>query len=388
MPLAFSGIKAFSSHRGQLRNQLCPVNEIILSLLFLIFLPNMDCDTAFLRDLWHYGLPSNSLKPGKMVAKTFLNEPILFGRRLSGEVFAIQNRCPHRSIPLDRGRFDGHEVSCGYHGWRFDSTGRCTAIPSLIDSSTAVLDKICVRSYPTQEKDGNIWIFMGSNSTSKPSFNVPEVWGVDNRSFQLLTQMNFDCSIDPAAVLLIDPAHIPFVHTAWWWGEKSELTEEVKTFDPNPYGFTMRRHKLLEANFFYRLLGGIPEVEIEFYLPGIRIERITTAKHTVCNVTAVTPITETQTEVTNLLYTTLSWMPLLKPVFALLAHQFLDQDRTIVAQPDRASRSFPDSPEIFVKDADTPVRWYYQLKREFRRSQQEDRPFTNPVKTQTLRWYS
>ena len=348
---------------------------------------NMNYESAFLRNIWYYGLPGHFLKPGQMVAKTFLNEPILFGRRQSGEVFAIQNRCPHRSIPLDRGRFDGHEVSCGYHGWRFDSTGQCTAIPSLIDSSNAVLEKIRVRSYPVQEKDGNVWFFIGSSSIT-PSLEIPNVWGVNNRPFQLLTQMNFDCGIDPAAVLLIDPAHIPFVHNAWWWGEKPELTEEVKTFNPNPCGFTMRRHKFEEANFFYRLLGGVPEVEIEFYLPGIRIERITTSKHTVCNVTTVTPITETQTEVTNLLYTTMPWIPLLKPLLGMLANQFLGQDRAIIAQPDSASRSFPNSPEIFIKDADTPVRWYYQLKRELMRSQEEKRPFMNPVKTQTLRWYS
>lgn len=350
----------------------------------------MNNEKIFLRDIWYYGLPGNSLKPGQIIAKTFLNEPILFGRCQSGEVFAIQNRCPHRSIPLDRGRFDGHEVSCGYHGWRFDSTGQCTAIPSLIEGSKAILEKIQVRSYPVQEKDGNIWIFMGSNPTSaaKPSLKIPEVWGVNDRSYPLLTQMNFDCGMDPAAVLLIDPAHIPFVHTSWWWGGQPELTEEVKTFDPNSYGFTMRRHKLLEANFFYRLLGGTPEVEIEFYLPGIRVERITTPQHTACNVTTVTPITETQTEVTNLLYTTIPWIPIFKPLLGILANQFLGQDRAIVTQPDLASRSFPDSPEIFIKDADTPVRWYYQLKQEFIKSQQENRRFRNPVKTQTLRWYS
>lgn len=351
---------------------------------------DMNDDKEFLRDIWYYGLPGDSLKPGQMLAKTFLNEPILFGRRTTGDVFAIQNRCPHRSIPLDRGRFDGHEISCGYHGWRFNSSGQCTAIPSLIDGSKAALEKIQIKSYPVEEKNGNIWIFMPSTSTAtvKPSLKIPEVWQVNHRSYQLLTQMNFQCGIDPATVLLIDPAHIPFVHTAWWWGGQPELTEEVKTFDPNPYGFTMRRHKFLDANFFYRLLGGIPEVEIDFYLPSIRVERITSTKHTVCNVTAVTPVTENLAEVTNLLYTTMPWVPFIKPLLAVLAHQFLSQDRAIITQPDSASESFPNSPEIFIKDADTPVRWYYQLKREFIQSQQEQRPFSNPVKTQTLRWYS
>lgn len=350
----------------------------------------MNCTAEFLRDIWYYALPSKTLNRGQTVAKTFLGEPILFGRRASGEVFALQNRCPHRSIPLDRGRFDGQEVSCGYHGWRFNAKGQCTAIPALQNTPNPYLERICVRTYPVQEREGNIWIYMASDPDEEAqlALEIPTVWGVNQNAYQVLTQMTFDCGVDPAAVLLIDPAHIPFVHNAWWWGSQPELTEEVKTFDPSPYGFTMRRHKFEEANFFYRLLGGIPEVEIAFYLPGIRVERITTSKHTVCNVTMVTPTTETQTEVTNLLYTTMGWVPWLSPLLSVLAWRFLNQDRNIVALPDLASRSLPKPAEIFIKDADIPVRWYYQLKAEFVRSQHERRPFDNPVRTQTLRWYS
>lgn len=348
----------------------------------------MDYKTDFLRDIWYYGLPSKALKPGQTIPKIFLNEPILFGRTTTGQVFAVENRCPHRSIPLDRGRFDGKELSCGYHGWRFDPTGRCTAIPSLIDSSESYLKNICVRSYPVQEAEGNIWFYAASDPLSKdvPNIDIPKVWGGNDSDYQLITQLPFDCGVDPAVVLLVDPAHIPFVHNAWWWGAQPELTEEVKTFDPSPYGFTMRRHELLEANFFYRLLGKVPQVEISFYLPGIRVERIMSAKHMVCNVTAATPVTETKTEVTNLLYTTFAWMPLARPVLSRLADQFLNQDRAVVKLPEH---SWPVSrADIFIKDADTPVRWYYQLKQEFARSRAENRPFVNPVKTQTLSWYS
>lgn len=209
---------------------------------------------------------------------------------------------------------------------------------------------------------------------------------VKNSTYQLITHLPFDCGVDPAVVLLVDPAHIPFVHNAWWWGGQPELTEEVKTFDPSPYGFTMRRHRLLDGNFFYRLLGKAPQVEISFYLPGIRVERITSPGHMVCNVTMVTPVTETTTEVTNLLYTTFGWVPLVRPLFSLLANQFLNQDRAVIKDPEYP---WPSSrAEMFIKDADIPVRWYYQLKREFARSRAEDRPFVNPVKTQTLSWYS
>ncbi|MGB8388676.1 Rieske 2Fe-2S domain-containing protein, partial [Mycobacterium sp.] len=54
-------------------------------------------------------------------------------RDLGGAVRAVEDRCPHRRLPLSMGRLteDG-SIQCPYHGWSFDGvTGRCTAIPNL-----------------------------------------------------------------------------------------------------------------------------------------------------------------------------------------------------------------------------------------------------------------
>ncbi|NDJ88142.1 hypothetical protein DQP56_01195 [Mycolicibacter senuensis] len=54
-------------------------------------------------------------------------------RDLSDTVRAVEDRCPHRRLPLSMGRLteDG-SIQCPYHGWSFDgATGRCTAIPNL-----------------------------------------------------------------------------------------------------------------------------------------------------------------------------------------------------------------------------------------------------------------
>ncbi len=40
---------------------------------------------------------------------------------LNGAVYAIKNRCPHRSGPLIRGFIDDKGgIKCPMHGWRFD----------------------------------------------------------------------------------------------------------------------------------------------------------------------------------------------------------------------------------------------------------------------------
>ncbi|AFZ29676.1 Rieske (2Fe-2S) iron-sulfur domain protein [Gloeocapsa sp. PCC 7428] len=344
----------------------------------------------FLRDVWYYALPGGSLKRGAMVAKTLLGEPIVFARSREGKVFALCNICPHRAVPLSCGRFDGQEIECCYHGWRFDQTGRCTEIPALVEGDSLDLKRFQVKQYPVREVQGNIWIYMASNERKAPpatDMEVPVVPFFGDKSYQLVVTLHFPCYVDHAIIGLMDPAHISFVHRSWWWKSGRSLFEEVKAFDPSPYGFTMRRHKIPNVALGYRLIGGgAPETEIAFRLPGVRIEHVSTEHHNVCNLTAVTPLSETETEVTTLLYWTTPWITAIKPLIKPFVRAFLDQDRQVVIKQQEGLKYDPTL--LLIRDADTQARWYYQLKAEFTRAAAEGRPFNNPVKTQILRWRS
>ena len=348
----------------------------------------MKAQNFFLRNLWYYALPGGQLKAGDMVAKTFLGEPVLLGRSRNGEAFALHNVCPHRAVPLTCGRFDGYEVECCYHGWRFDQTGRCTAVPSLVEGQVLDLSRFGVKQYPVREVQGNIWIYMaaGDAAVRPPEIDIPLVPYFDNQSYQLVETVRFPCFLDHAVVGLMDPAHGPFVHRAWWWRSRGSLFEKAKAFDPSPYGFTMRRHKLLKKSHAYRLLGGTPEVEIAFRLPSVRTESISTGRYTVCNLTAVTPISETETEVTTTMYWNVAWLTVLKPILRPLMRDFLNQDGAVVAKQQIGLKHNPKL--MLIKDADTQALWYYQLKAEFARATVEGKPFSNPVKEQVLRWRS
>src|SRR5207253_9752878 len=123
---------------------------------------------APLREVWYYALPGHRLKRGAMLAKTLLGEPVLIGRDAAGAPFALRDLCPHRGVPLSCGRFDGREVECCYHGWRFAPDGRCTAIPSLVEGQHLDIAKIRVASYPAREVQGNIWVYFGTDPTRAP----------------------------------------------------------------------------------------------------------------------------------------------------------------------------------------------------------------------------
>ncbi len=52
--------------------------------------------------------------------------------KVSGEILALDNTCPHRGGPLADGPISGTTVTCPWHGWAFDcKTGQSTMNPAL-----------------------------------------------------------------------------------------------------------------------------------------------------------------------------------------------------------------------------------------------------------------
>jgi phenylpropionate dioxygenase-like ring-hydroxylating dioxygenase large terminal subunit len=343
-----------------------------------------DDGAAPLREAWYYALPGHRLKRGAMLAKTLLGEPLLIGRDAAGAPFALRDLCPHRGVPLSCGRFDGSEVECCYHGWRFATDGSCTAIPSLVEGQMLDTAKIRTAAYPAREVQGNIWIYFGHDPAGAPT--IPVVPDIGERGYAMVETVRFPGAIDHAVVGLMDPAHGPFVHQSWWWRSRRSVHEKAKAFAPSPWGFTMTRHAPSSNSRAYRLLGGAPETEIVFRLPGIRIEHIRAGRHVLCNLTAVTPIDESQTEINHVIYWTMPWLNPLRPLLRLFVRKFLHQDRDIVALQQRGLRHAP--PLLLINDADSQAKWYYRLKQEYARAREEGRGFVNPIKPRVLRWRS
>ena len=50
---------------------------------------------------------------------TILEQNVVLYRTEAGDVVALEDRCPHRLLPLSKGRLIGDDVQCGYHGMTF-----------------------------------------------------------------------------------------------------------------------------------------------------------------------------------------------------------------------------------------------------------------------------
>jgi phenylpropionate dioxygenase-like ring-hydroxylating dioxygenase large terminal subunit len=77
-------------------------------------------------------------------------------RSTDGVLFALENRCAHRQVPLSHGVVKGCTVRCGYHGWAYDPSGKCVDVPYLGGRLPNG-----VKAYPVHEVDGLIFIFPG-----------------------------------------------------------------------------------------------------------------------------------------------------------------------------------------------------------------------------------
>ena len=338
-------------------------------------------DTEFLKNIWYYAAPAAKVGP-KPLGKVICDEPIVLARDGAGAVYALRDICPHRGIPLSDGFMTGGEVTCCYHGWQFNGAGTCTKIPSLVAGQDFEPGKIKVKTYPVIERAGNVWVWLGDKPADEAL--LPQL--PTNATPNLVETQEFPCFIDHAVIGLMDPAHGPFVHQSWWWRSGKSIHEKAKKFGPTPYGFAMLKHRPSSNSKAYKILGGVPETEIRFQLPGVRIEHIVVGAHQVVNLTTVTPITATRTEINQSLYWTMPWLSVLRPVLRPFVRSFLAQDRGVVVKQQKGLAYDPTL--LLIKDADTQARWYAQLKAELVRAEAEARPFENPVKETTLRWRS
>jgi phenylpropionate dioxygenase-like ring-hydroxylating dioxygenase large terminal subunit len=359
-------------------------------------------DSAFLYGFWYRALPARRLSSNKLQKAVLLETPLVLGRDRAGFPFALYDACPHRGMPLSFGWFDGQQVECSYHGWKFDAhTGQCQMIPSLTSGQDLKVDRIYAGSYACEERDDYVWVFLpepkqqaaGFMKAVPPPFPAPEIPKFSDKYSSASLTAEMPVSVDHGIIGLMDPAHGPFVHQAWWWRSRHSIHEKKKDFEPIPNGFRMSAHTPSSNSAPYKLLRLYANAEsitttIDFVLPNLRYETIHAGKYWFSSLTTVTPIRRNHCRIDVVAcWNVFRWMPfgagLLKFVFA----KFVEQDRQTM---EKQSEGLKQNPHLMlIDDADRPARWYFQLKAahlEAKRSGGElKHPMTGPV---TLKWRS
>lgn len=92
-------------------------------------------------------LEEKDLKDGTMKLVSVEGSPVLL-IKTSGQIFAIDNRCPHMGCRFSDGTLDDAVIICPCHDWRFNlKTGEYEDEPSMK-----------LKMYEWKIKSGKIWV--------------------------------------------------------------------------------------------------------------------------------------------------------------------------------------------------------------------------------------
>ena len=350
---------------------------------------------------WYPAVRAGRLRASDTAHATLLGIPLLIGRKADGRLFALRDLCPHRGIPLSAGWFDGETVQCKYHGWRFEPcTGRCEEIPSLTTHDNLEPTRIFANSFPVEERDGYAWVYVpeagaGRLSSGSDLPPIPELPKFSSRFRTAHLQADLPCNVDHGIIGLMDPAHGPFVHRAWWWRSAASIHEKTKKFEPIfdlehnglNAGFRMSPHTPSSNSAPYKLLGK-PVTTIDFTLPNRRYETIRAedAKGRVrwfSSLTTVTPVTASTCRIDVLAAWDIAYhVPFITPIAKYFGARFVQQDQQTMVEQAQGLRSNPGL--MLIDDADKPAKWYFALKQR-RLKGIGEHPLPGPVE---LHWRS
>jgi len=355
-----------------------------------------------LTGFWYRALPADRVHRKQLHKATLLEIPLVIGRDRGGRPFALRDSCPHRGMPLNSGQFDGELLECPYHGWSFDvHNGQCQKIPSLTSDQKLRVERIYAGSYGCEEQDGFVWVYIpdpnpqgaGFTKPSEAPEAAPQIEKFSGKYKTAYLTADMPVNVDHGIIGLMDPAHGPFVHQAWWWRTRHSIHEKRKNFEPIPGGFRMSAQTPRSNSAPYKILSLYANADaitttIDFRLPNLRSETIRAGKYWFSSLTTVTPIMRNHCRIDVVAcWNLFRWVPfgpeLLKFVFA----KFVEQDRRTMEIQAEGLKHNPHL--MLIDDADRPAKWYFQLKAahlEAKRSGGELRhPMAGPV---TLKWRS
>lgn len=148
-----------------------------------------------------------------------LEQAILMYRTSEGSVVALEDQCPHRFLPLSKGKRLGDDIQCGYHGMTFDCEGRCIRVPGQDNiPSTAY-----VRRYAVQERYNIVFVWMGDADEADTSllFQLPQ-FDLPGWHAHQGDALHLKANYLNVAENLVDPAHVSFVHPTTLGNSASE----------------------------------------------------------------------------------------------------------------------------------------------------------------------
>ncbi|UAJ12598.1 aromatic ring-hydroxylating dioxygenase subunit alpha [Polymorphobacter megasporae] len=198
-----------------------------------------------LRRYWFPVAGVSEFATDRIKAIRLLGEDLVLYRDLSGAFGLVERQCAHRRADLSYGFVEKCGLRCSYHGWTYDETGQCVAMPfeDTVVPQAKYKDKIRITAYPVRAHAGLLWTYMGPS----PAPELPD-WEPFNWSngFRQIVISELPCNWLQAQENSIDPVHFEWMHMNW--GRRQEDVEAELgpkhmqiAFDEFEFGLIYRR---------------------------------------------------------------------------------------------------------------------------------------------------
>ncbi|MBM3487125.1 MAG: aromatic ring-hydroxylating dioxygenase subunit alpha [Alphaproteobacteria bacterium] len=163
----------------------------------------------YVMNTWYVAAFGEELGDG-LLARTYLDRPVVLYRRPDGTPVALEDRCCHRSLPLSLGRIEGANVRCGYHGLLFAPDGRCIEVPG----QNTIPPGAQVPALPVVERHGYLWLWPGDAAKADPA-TIPDIaWNADPAWVKTGDYWHLKCNYELFNDISLDATHATYVHPA------------------------------------------------------------------------------------------------------------------------------------------------------------------------------
>lgn len=168
---------------------------------------------TFVKNAWYVAAHAQEFDEqapnGTLVSRKICNEQVVMYRTTSGTIAALEDRCPHRFVPLSMGKRVGDTLQCGYHGLTFDAKGACSDAPNDKQQQ----ERICVKAYAVVERHNLIWLWMGDVAQADPSTIPTFEFLADTENYAVARghshiKANYELLTDN----LLDLSHVHYLH--------------------------------------------------------------------------------------------------------------------------------------------------------------------------------
>ena len=214
----------------------------------------------FLKNVWYVAANANELE-ADLVTRKICGQQIVMFRQADGKIGAMNDRCPHRFVPLSMGKRIGDTLQCAYHGLRFDGSGACVEAPHDDDSQKA---RACIKGYAAVERDKLIWIWMGEANEADPDL-IPDFGFLSDPKYTCCQGYSFIKGNDQLiSDNLLDLSHIHYLHPGIHEGSNfNDFTNKVKREGDTVWSMLWRHHYHVDAakRSFFGLAGDAEDVE-------------------------------------------------------------------------------------------------------------------------------